>query len=374
MIKVLIILFFLLVVLSVVYGQLTNVRVVNGKPKISSIACAFSNKQNSDTPVIFVHGIKGSVLEKENRKVWFGLPDALHNTAPLIYTEGDGVRATDLLSRVSIVPGLLEYSVYYRIAKELACITNGYVFIYDWRDHVDTNSEKFGTFVEQVKAETGKNPAVIAHSMGGLVAHGYIKQHPGNIAKVVYVSVPFWPGIGYFDDVNDGAPTAFNKTVLSKEAVFSHPATYYLLAHKGSNQYEGHDFFEAVEWRENKWSIFKDPPAIASSSGKLRAGSSPDMAKFQNILGRVAKYHELLDKKTEINIPALIITAKCFLNNQRQLANGERPLVPGDKRVSHESAFPYDTFANMQEKDFCVAHDSQMNDKKLLEAIFEFIG
>jgi len=311
------------------------------------------------TPIIFVHGIKGSLLATNDRRVWLSPFDALHNTAPLMFHEGDAVRVAGLLERVTLVPYLAEYVAYAGIAEKLRGLTHGYIFTYDWRGHLDTISDEFGKFVESVKAETGQNPSIIAHSMGGLVAHGYVKQHPENISKVVYVSVPFRPGIGYFDDVNLGARVGLNKTILNKEAVFSHPATYYLLAHKGSNQYEGHDFFDAREWQENKWSVFKD--------------SSPDVSKFQKLLDRVVTYHELLDRNAKLDIPALIITGKCFPNNQRQLAGGSRPKVPGDKRVSYESAFPYDTFSNIQEKDFCVSHDKQMNNKEILKTIFEFI-
>ncbi len=310
-------------------------------------------------PVIFVPGIKGSVLEQGGKRVWLSPLDVLHNTPPLMYHEGDGTHATGLLERLTLIPYLVRYNAYAGIAKMMRTIARGYIFTYDWREHIDANSEKFGQFVERVKAETGESPAIVAHSLGGLVAHGYVKQHPENIAKVVYISVPFRPGIGYFDDVNEGVSVGLNKTVLSKEAIFSHPATYYLLAHKGSNQYEGRDFFSAKEWQENKWSVFKD--------------SLPDLTAFQKLLDRVAKYHKLLDKQTELNIPALIVTGQCFPTLERMTAKDERPKVPGDKRVSYASAFPYDTFASQIEKDFCVSHDRQMNDKRILNTIFEFI-
>lgn len=314
------------------------------------------------TPVILVHGIKGSLLEQNGKRIWLSVLDVLYNTAPLMFHENDGVRPTGIFEKITLIPYLAEYTAYAGIAVKIRSLERGYIFTYDWRGHLDTISDEFGKFVEKVKSETDQKPAIIAHSMGGLVAHGYIKQYPENISKVTYVSVPFRPGIGYFDDVNDGVRVGLNKTLLSKEAVFSDPATYYLLAHKGSNQYEGHDFFEASQWQENKWSVFKD------------SITPPDLATFQKLLDRVAKYHELLDKKTNLDVPALIINAKCFKNNQRMLANGDRPKVPGDGRVSYESSFPYDTFSSLQEKEFCVSHDKQMNDPRILKAIFEFLN
>lgn len=357
--KILICIAFLLLALFL-YRRATDIRIIDGKPHMSRVGCMFAGRGfATDRPIIFVPGIKGSVLQKDGKTLWFRTSDALHKTSPLIYKENDGVVASDLLARISVIPGIFEYKAYYGIARALACNKNGYVFVYDWREHLDTTSEKFGAFVERVRKETGKKPIVVAHSMGGLVAHGYVKQHPENIAKVVYVSVPFRPGIGYFDDVNEGAPIFRNTTILSKEAVFSHPATYYLLAHKGSNQYEGHDFFSATEWQENKWSVFKD--------------SVPDIEKFQMLLDRAVKYHALLDAPRVLPLPALVVVSTCFPNNQRMTASGERPLVTGDGRVSYESAFPYDTFSSVTTKDFCAKHDAQMNSKELLQEIFSYI-
>lgn len=115
------------------------------------------------------------------------------------------VEASGIFTGLTIIPLLWEYRPYQRIAAQLACAQNGYVFSYDWRAYPDDHARAFGALVERVMNETGKQPLVIAHSMDGLIVHGYLKAHPSTINKVVYVSVPFNPGMSYFDDVNAGA-------------------------------------------------------------------------------------------------------------------------------------------------------------------------
>lgn len=339
----------------------THVHFHDSRATVSSWYCSGWGAKNLPTdPVIFVPGIKGSTLTKNGKTIWLGVHQALWSTDPFTYEEGDGVQASGLFTGLTIIPLLLEYRPYQRIAAQLACAQNGYVFSYDWRAYPDDHARAFGTLVERVINETGKQPSVIAHSMGGLIVHGYLKAHPRTINKVVYVSVPFNPGIGYFDDVNDGASVGFNTGMLSPEALITHPASFLLMPHDGSDRYAGADLLDARTWKTQKFSRFRN--------GK------GDSAALQRIMDRIKAYHATLDKPMTLPHSMRIMVSDCHPTVFAMNADGTRRYEPGDGRVSKISAYPVDSVPNMTTSVLCKHHDAQMDDAEVVHDIFEFLS
>ena len=357
--------FLLLIICSIlfllVYNIVTKIRFENYRGKIGSMYCRFAATKNLPVdPIIFIPGIKGSTLEKDGQTIWLKLSQAIFSESSLEYTGVSDTKATGIFTGLTVIPFLLEYKPYYKISEDLSCTPNSYFFYYDWRDYPDTNSRLFGELVERVMKETGKKPSIIAHSMGGLIAHGYIKEHPENIDRVVYVSVPFQPGVGYFDDVNEGISTGLNKKLLSKEVLFSHPASYLLMPHKGSGKYAGKELMEAKIWSDNKFSIFKD--------------STTDLDNFQQTLDKVASYHARLDNPKTLSNKFLFVVGKCHPTVLTINTDGKRSYVPGDGRVSEVSAYPVDNLTNKKVETFCQTHDQQMNDMGIIKSIFKFLN
>jgi pimeloyl-ACP methyl ester carboxylesterase len=358
--KTFLILLVCLVVIEVVYLKITKISFDNYKGKVSGLYCKLASLDNlPKDPVIFVPGIKGSTLEKGGKRAWLNFTDVISGGSDLKYSEDDGVKATGVFAGFKIAP-FVAYEPYYKMTANVACAPNGYLFYYDWRDYPDTNSKKFGELVERVIKETGKKPSVVAHSMGGLVAHGYIKEHPENIEKIVYVSVPFQPGVSYFDDVNEGKPTGLNKSLMSKEVIFSQPASYLLMPHKGSGKYYGKELMEAKTWSDNKFSVFKDGTA--------------DIDQFQKMLDRVDTYHKLLDTPKTLDNKFLFIVGECYTTVLTIDKDGKRTYVPGDGRVSENASYPFDNLTDKKIEVFCRTHDEQMNDKDVIRKIFDFLN
>ena len=361
--KIFLLLVICLILVSLVYITVTKIKFENYRGKISSTYCRFAVTKNLPTdPVIFVPGIKGSTLEKDSQIIWLKPSQAISSDSSLSYTGVDDIKATGIFTGLTVIPFLFEYKPYYKISADLSCVPNSYLFYYDWRDYPDINSKLFGELVERVIKDTGKKPSIIAHSMGGLIAHGYIKEHPENINKIVYISVPFQPGVGYFDDVNEGVSIGLNKKLLSKEVIFSHPATYLLMPHKGSNKYEGKELMEAKTWRDNRFSIFKDSTIDV------------DLDKFQRTLDRIANYHKILDTPKTLDNAFLFVIGKCYQTVLTIDKDGNRSYVPGDGRVSETSSYPLDNLTNKKIEVFCKTHDQQMNDDEIIRSIFEFLN
>jgi pimeloyl-ACP methyl ester carboxylesterase len=259
-----------------------------------------------------------------------------------------------------IVPVAFEYRPYYLIASQLACSPKAYTFGYDWRRLPQENAEDLGNLVNRVSKETGEKPSIIGHSMGGLITHYYLKNHAAAVDKVVYVGVPFQPGIGFLDDLNNGSSVGLNKTILSKKAVFSHPSSFALLPHKGQKLYEEQDLMDVETWKKNQLSVFKD--------------FQPDIGAFTHTLQQIQNFHAQLDSPTRLDNQFLFVVSDCTQTPHSQ-TDGIIGKEPGDGRVSKSSSFPVE-FDNLDKEVFnsCAAHDQQLNTKEILTKIFEFLN
>ncbi len=350
-----------LIIARAVYIWLTQISFFNYKASIGKLYRRIVEDKNIPKgPVIFVPGIKGSVLKNAGRVAWLRLSEIVFGGPSLRSFEKDGVEAVGVFTGLVIFPFLAEYRPYFKITAKLACSSDAYFFYYDWRDYPDINSKKFGELVERVMKETGQKPSIIAHSMGGLIAQGYIKEHPENVNKVVYISVPFQPGVSYFDDVNDGVAVGLNRDLLSKDVLFSHPASYLLMPHRGSNTFYGHELMDATTWSDNKFSIFKE-------------GVTVGINQFQRILDRVAEYHKLLDSPKTLKNDFLFVVADCYPTLYSIDDRGQRNYKLGDGRVSKISSYPLDNLINQETAVFCQKHDKQMSNQEILDRIFNFV-
>ena len=350
-----------LVVALIGYHQATRIRYDDYRAHISSLYCSLAGAKNiPKRPVIFVPGIKGSMLERNGKTIWLTLSELLGGITTLRYATDDNIHSNGIFDRLTLIPFFLEYRPYYQITAQLACAPKGYVFWYDWRGKPQQNADDFLHLVDRVITETGEKPSVIAHSMGGLIAHSVVKKHPEKFSSLVYVTVSFNPGIGYLDDLNDGVPTGLNKSLMSKEVIFSQPSSFLLLPHKGSGRYKGKELMDAAVWKEERLSVFADRTTI-------------DMDAFQNVLDTTVAYHALLDAQRDLPNPTLLIVGKEHPTVYAVEPDGTRTMEPGDGRVSYKSAFPIDRLLKQTVIETAVSHAAQLNDTEIIETIFDFV-
>jgi hypothetical protein len=152
--------------------------------------------------VILLPGITGSTLTKDGKVLWGadvgGLMSAVisggDTVRQLALTHGDdpeeddidGVVATSLIPDLHLIPGLWKIDGYTKVAKFLQAKLglvdgqNFFSFPYDWRRDNRVASRKLAAFVRpRLKRwrDAGSQDAkviFVVHSMGGLVARGYI--------------------------------------------------------------------------------------------------------------------------------------------------------------------------------------------------------
>jgi len=122
-------------------------------------------------------------------------------------------------------------------------------FCYDWRRNLFELSQEFHEFCEE--EFPGQPVQVVAHSLGGLIAYGAMKQHPKKYTPGgVLVGVPFGTGIQYFQDMHKGYFTE-----LGTCRQFLPPAQFTFSSHWSffpmSNKEIGDSFVDVSEYFNN---------------------------------------------------------------------------------------------------------------------------
>lgn len=348
-----------ILVAGLIRDQLTKVRFDGVKASVSTLYCRYIGATNTK-PVIFLPGIKGSLLEREGKTTWLNLRLALRDTAPFLYAPDAPMTPAGIMSRINIIPGLLSYSPYHRITATLACNPNAYFFAYDWRRPPMDNVNDLVALVERVNSETGQKPSIVSHSMGGLLTHVLMKNHATKVDKVVYVGVPFRPGIGFMDDLNNGVRTGMNRTILSKEATFSHPSSFVLLPHDGDYFYQGKNLMDIRTWIDGSLSVFAD--------------GDVNLDAFRATLANAKAFHAELDRPVSMNNEFLLVNGNCHDVIYSTDALGKQTVFKGDGRVAEPASFPVEKLdLNMRLIHSCAKHDVQLNDKQVVTEIVKFL-
>ena len=150
----------------------------------------------AETPVIFIHGIKGGTLvSPKGQTRWLTTGEALGFTTydlrlPLSWENEktqtrDGLRPGLTLRRIRVIPGLIEEQIYgpWLEANEKRSPTQFSAFAYDWRRDNIENAEAFEAYIDTVRAKN-KNAQVdvVAHSMGGLITLAVLLRSPPEIS------------------------------------------------------------------------------------------------------------------------------------------------------------------------------------------------
>jgi pimeloyl-ACP methyl ester carboxylesterase len=205
------------------------------------------------------------------------------------------LRPDGILQTVPVIPGLYSVDVYGSLLDAFARFRDGHAAIvplaYDWRADLHQVVRDLHSEVRRIRTQGVKRIAVVAHSMGGLIAGYYLRygaQSPdeaketwegvSHIDAVVLTGVPFRGSMTIFRNMQYGRRFGLNTTLLDQEAVASFPASYFVLPSAEADllltprlePVKGL-IRQARNWRTYGWGLLKEARQLSSDLEDQRA-------------------------------------------------------------------------------------------------------
>jgi pimeloyl-ACP methyl ester carboxylesterase len=233
-----------------------------------------------DRPVLFIPGILGTKLCKNNEVVWGGLL-SLYNFERLRLAPNPAentIIPCGLIDRISILGPFWEVHQYDNILATFKRL--GYrdqetlfVFPYDWRLSNFDTAQALRDFIASTPQLRDKEFDIVAHSMGGIVTRIYLQRFKAStkVRKVVYLGTPFGgamnalgtlsAGWGTFANRIAGGLPAIRRTTLSFPSFYELFPRYDNCCRLGSEGgYQSLDILKFDTWQARQWL----PPEYAS--------------------------------------------------------------------------------------------------------------
>jgi pimeloyl-ACP methyl ester carboxylesterase len=146
----------------------------------------------------------------------------------------DGVRATELIDGLTVIPGFWSYGSYAPLTSKLRQrfgAADVEEFAYDWRRSNDESAARLAEFIES-RGVADQTVVLIAHSMGGIVARSYLTHYGGarRCRLLITLGTPFRGAVKAVDALLNGLPVVpgnFGRRLLA--FLRSCPSVYELL-------------------------------------------------------------------------------------------------------------------------------------------------
>lgn len=213
--------------------------------------------------VVIMGGYRGSMLRdvKTNKRLWIPYRSGFHllRTNLLIGpTKEDELRASKETYSDGVLKNVGPVDICKRLIKKLSSNPKNNVkeFGYDWRLSGRIVTEQLVKFLEKIYKETGKPTLVLAHSMGGLIAHLAMHVNPTLFSSLIYLGCPS-ECLNILGPIRFGDAVFFNDKILSSETNFMMRSSFNLLPLSGrvfvdTNTFEplDLDYFDPETWVE----------------------------------------------------------------------------------------------------------------------------
>lgn len=223
--------------------------------------------------IVIMGGYRGSVLRdsKTHKRVWIPLKAGLKlRKINLLLgpTHQDELDATRHIYPDGMLKNIGPIDISKRLIKKLGTNprANVHEFGYDWRLSGLILAQQFSDFLQKLFDKTGKPSLVIAHSMGGLVAHGAMHLNPRLFRGIVYVGVPS-ECLNMLGPIRFGDSVMFSDKILRAETNFMMRSSFMFLPlsgrvfmNKDTKEHYDLDFFDP-----NVWVDYSLSPLVASA-------------------------------------------------------------------------------------------------------------
>ncbi len=341
----------------------------------------------NNIPLVFIHGIKGSVLiDSVGSRRWLTISQALGLSAPNLRLplrwNGD-VQASDGITSPRPLESVAWHDVYTPFLKWAAASGRRFhAFSYDWRrDNLET-AELFIRTLEKISAENGNTRIqVVAHSLGGLISFVALNRRPELFHSVLFAGVPFGSSISFLADLHAGTSNGFNSRILSPQVYFSFASPYVFfptnplesrLVDTSGNSIE-HDWYSAEDWARQKLGIFSfSPPGGVSEE---------QWTHLRNALKRGRQLRREIAASNSLQYPPIAVLAGQTLPTVTAVVhNGPHSVRgwdfvsarrdSGDNRIASAAALPPQGIPHMMFNS-SRAHDELLNDTAQVQSILE---
>ena len=225
--------------------------------------------------VVLLGGYQGSILRdaKTKKMLWVPLVRACLNlrkvnlAIPLDEDADEHTEATVVPDGILTKLGPFDFSnklvtKLRQLEKQGKCRVH--LFDYDWRISPHLISQRFQEFLQRLPCnhrgmagQEASGALVLAHSMGGLIAHHVLQSKPHLFSGVVYCSTPFLHCVNILGSLKRGELLFANRDILSAAVNFSMRSSFIFLPESGEffinrRTRENYilDFFDSQTWVE----------------------------------------------------------------------------------------------------------------------------
>lgn len=213
--------------------------------------------------IVILGGYRGSTLRdvKTNKRVWIPFKAGLKlRTVNLLLgpTLEDELDAPKRIYSDGILKNVGPVDICKKLLKKLLANpkTNVKDFGYDWRLSGEVVSRQFEEFLLEIFNLTGKPIIVLAHSMGGMIAHLVMQRNPGIFRGLVYIGCPS-ECLNILGPIRFGDSVFFSDKILTFETNFMMRSSFNFLPlsgrvfmDKNTHEYYDLDFFDPHTWVE----------------------------------------------------------------------------------------------------------------------------
>lgn len=256
-----------------------------------------------DGNIVLLGGYRGSVLRetKTNNRVWIPFKAGFHlRKINLLLgpTKEDEINASRYIYPDGVLKNIGPVDICKKLLKKLSHNpkTNVKEFGYDWRLSGNFLAEQFEKFLMEIYKLTGKPTLVIAHSMGGMIAHYTMQKNPKLFRSIIYVGVPS-ECLNVLGPIRFGDSVLFSDKILTPETNFMMRSSFNFLPLSGrafvnrdTNEYYDLDYFDPDTWVEYNLNPLVSKSRKLREMSRLSSPVSDDVASSSTLVTSDSSY------------------------------------------------------------------------------------
>ncbi|CUM68240.1 uncharacterized protein PRCAT00005961001 [Priceomyces carsonii] len=238
-----------------------------------------------DGNIVIMGGYRGSILRdaKTHKRVWIPIKAGFHlRKINLLLgpTKDDELNASRFIYPDGVLKNIGPIDICKRLIKKLESNPNTNVkeFGYDWRLSGELLSEELVKFLTEIYNETGKPTLVIAHSMGGIIAHGALQKNPKLFRSIVYVGLPS-ECLNILGPIRFGDSVILSDKILTFETNFMMRSSFLFLPLSGRVfvNPETHEHYDLDYFNPDTWVEFNLNPLVSKKRKLMEQNKSPNL-------------------------------------------------------------------------------------------------